>query len=124
MKQNGFTLLELLIVIAIIGILAAVLIPNLLSARNKANETASQVYTREVTNGLEIKRTSTFGLPPASMTCLQLTDRTELPGGVEECWYVPGTGIEKGTYKITVQSTTGRFFQYAGNTTTILASYP
>src|SRR6478736_7660382 len=48
-KQKGFSLIELLIVIPIILIIAAIAIPNLLRARMAANESSAVVSVRRLT---------------------------------------------------------------------------
>ena len=52
-KEGGFTLLELLIVIVIIGILALLIIPNITSAPKKARDTKRKTDITTVRKGLE-----------------------------------------------------------------------
>jgi type IV pilus assembly protein PilA len=68
-NQKGFSLIELLIVVAIILIIAAIAIPNLLRARIAANE-ASAVASLRTMNTASITYNSSYGAYPAALSNL------------------------------------------------------
>ena len=70
-KQKGFSLIELLIVVAIILIIAAIAIPNLLRARMAANESSAVGSIRSI-NTAEVMYNTTYPLTGFSGTLLAL----------------------------------------------------
>ena len=68
-KQKGFSLIELLIVVAIILIIAAIAIPNLIRSKMAANEASAVASLRTINTG-EVTYNNTYPGTYASLTQL------------------------------------------------------
>lgn len=134
-KQSGFTIVELLVVIVVIGILAAISIVAYNGVTANAEKAALQSDLRNGSNQLELTQLDT-GSYPANSNNLKKSEKTEFQysgGGASYCLSAStvnkpnvvyrissqSKNIEQGTCAVSAIATTEACFGFNGGTGTI-----
>jgi len=62
-KQTGFTLIEIMVVMVILGLLVAVVAPNVLDKGEKARRDVAKTQLRNIANALDMYKLDNFSYP-------------------------------------------------------------
>ena len=106
--EGGFTLVELLVVMLILGLLAAIAIPSFFNQRDKANDADAKAGVRTAQTAMETYSTDNDG-SYAGATVAILEDVEETLTDVD----ISAVASTADTYTITATSDTGNTFTIA-----------
>lgn len=102
-SRKGFTLIELMIVIAIIAILAAILVPNFIRARAQGQVTSCKANLKNIGTACEMYATDNGGRYPASLSKLS-EENNSIQAYLKTIPKCPSAGTDtySGAYKATM----------------------
>ena len=80
-RQRGFTLIEIMVVVVILGILAALIAPNILGRTGEARITAAKADINSIGNALDLYKLDNFSYPSTDQGLQALVSK---PGGFPE----------------------------------------
>ncbi len=80
-RARGFTLIEIMVVIVILGVLGALVIPNIIGRTGEARVTAAKSDMRAVANALDLYKLDNFNYPSTDQGLQALVTQ---PGGFPE----------------------------------------
>jgi len=90
-RNGGFTLVEILIVVVILGILAAIVIPQFTQASNEARESSLVSNLQTMRSQIELYKIQHKDTPPDAATFVaQMTGYTDIDGAAAAA---PGVGV-------------------------------
>jgi len=72
---SGFTLIEVLVVVAILGILAAIVVPRIMDRPDEAKRTAAKVDIQSIVQALKLYRLDNGNYPTTEQGLLALVQR-------------------------------------------------
>lgn len=102
--QAGFTLIELIVVVTILGILTAILIPNFMRSRAQSQLARCQLDLRNIAAGLELYYVENQKYPPLSGWDTTLTTgnymRAVPKSPVDQASYIYSTNVAQNSYVV------------------------
>jgi general secretion pathway protein G len=78
-KRKGFTLVEVLVVVVILGLLAALVVPRVVGRGEEAKRTAAAVQIREIEQALEMYRLDSSLYPSTAQGLEALVSKPSIP---------------------------------------------
>jgi type IV pilus assembly protein PilA len=128
-EESGFTLVELLVVMLILGLLAAIAIPAFFNQREKAKDSGAKEMARTAETAMETYATDNNGdyTAPTSGTFVAALNKIEptiqITNNSKDPYLSAASSSDPKAYTLTVTSQTGNTFTITRDATTSVVSF-